>query len=259
MDVHAPHAPLHTWRDFWIHLGTITIGLLIAISLEQGVEALHRLHERHVLQHDLKVEAQRNLDILSEDTKISEDEVWMTQAMEATTSAKMVGGKVTIMLTAAPCYAGTLNSKRTKYFAPSEAVWTAARESGIAALIPAAEARVYARLAHNLELLSAVRDRVATVCDEIAALEQRLSVHVAAGEGRSWTMTPEQAEKLGESASQADIAVKALVFRLKVAQVCEEAILDERLDYDKIIQMIGNVEATSSDDTPNAGQTPAHQ
>ena len=34
MDVHAPHEPIHTWRDFFIHLITITVGLLIAISLE---------------------------------------------------------------------------------------------------------------------------------------------------------------------------------------------------------------------------------
>ena len=39
LDVHMPHES-HTWKGFWIHLGTITIGLLIAISLEQGVEKL---------------------------------------------------------------------------------------------------------------------------------------------------------------------------------------------------------------------------
>ena len=26
IDVHAPHGGLHTWKDFWIHLGTITWG-----------------------------------------------------------------------------------------------------------------------------------------------------------------------------------------------------------------------------------------
>jgi hypothetical protein len=61
IDVHVPHAT-HTWKDFWIHLGTIAAGLLIAISLEQSVEALHRLHERHVLEADLQVEARRNHD-----------------------------------------------------------------------------------------------------------------------------------------------------------------------------------------------------
>jgi len=42
IDVHAPHGGLHTWKDFWIHLGTITLGLLIAISLEQSVEWVHQ-------------------------------------------------------------------------------------------------------------------------------------------------------------------------------------------------------------------------
>ena len=48
LDVHIPHAT-HTWKDFWIHLGTITAGLLIAISLEQSVEKLHHLYQRHEL------------------------------------------------------------------------------------------------------------------------------------------------------------------------------------------------------------------
>jgi len=59
LDVHVPHAT-HTWKDFWIHLGTIAAGLLIAISLEQSVEALHRLHERHVLEESLRSEGEQN-------------------------------------------------------------------------------------------------------------------------------------------------------------------------------------------------------
>jgi hypothetical protein len=39
LDVHAPHEPIHTWKNFFIHLATISIGLLIAIGLEQTVEA----------------------------------------------------------------------------------------------------------------------------------------------------------------------------------------------------------------------------
>jgi hypothetical protein len=34
LDVHSPHGAAHTWKDFWIHLGTIPIGLLFAIGLE---------------------------------------------------------------------------------------------------------------------------------------------------------------------------------------------------------------------------------
>ena len=50
-DVHMPHET-HTWKDFWIHLGTITVGLLIAIGLEQGVEKLHHLEQGRQLTAD---------------------------------------------------------------------------------------------------------------------------------------------------------------------------------------------------------------
>ncbi len=40
MDVHAPK-PIHGWRDFLKEVGIIVIGVLIALSGEQAVEALH--------------------------------------------------------------------------------------------------------------------------------------------------------------------------------------------------------------------------
>ena len=58
-DVHLPRHT-HTWRDFWIHLGTITVGLLIAVGLEQGVEKLHHLEQGSQLAQDLQKEAQLN-------------------------------------------------------------------------------------------------------------------------------------------------------------------------------------------------------
>ena len=41
LEVHPPSEPVHGWRDFFIHLATITIGLLIALSLEGCVEFWH--------------------------------------------------------------------------------------------------------------------------------------------------------------------------------------------------------------------------
>jgi hypothetical protein len=38
LDVHSPHEPIIGWKDFLLHLFTITIGLLIALSLEGTVE-----------------------------------------------------------------------------------------------------------------------------------------------------------------------------------------------------------------------------
>jgi hypothetical protein len=44
LDVHVPHEKVHGLRDFFLHLFTITIGLLIALSLEGCVEWQHHRH-----------------------------------------------------------------------------------------------------------------------------------------------------------------------------------------------------------------------
>ena len=44
MEVHAPHKPIHSIKEFLVHLFAITIGLLIALGLESSVEWLHHRH-----------------------------------------------------------------------------------------------------------------------------------------------------------------------------------------------------------------------
>jgi hypothetical protein len=44
MDVHPPHGPIRSWKDFTLHLLTITIGLLIALTLEAAVQSMHHRH-----------------------------------------------------------------------------------------------------------------------------------------------------------------------------------------------------------------------
>lgn len=60
LDVHPPHEPLHGWRDFFIHLTTITIGLLIALSLEGCVEWQHHRHLVHEAEASLGAEIRSN-------------------------------------------------------------------------------------------------------------------------------------------------------------------------------------------------------
>ncbi len=60
LDVHAPHRTVHTWKDFIIHIATITIGLLIAIGLEKTVELFHHRHQSPVGLDLLKQESDKN-------------------------------------------------------------------------------------------------------------------------------------------------------------------------------------------------------
>jgi hypothetical protein len=59
LDVHPPHTPAHTWKDFFIHIATIVVGLLIAIGLEQTVEWMHRRHEVREVREALKQEREQ--------------------------------------------------------------------------------------------------------------------------------------------------------------------------------------------------------
>jgi hypothetical protein len=60
LDVHPPNEPVHGWRDFFIHLATITIGLLIALSLEGCVEWRHHRQMVHEAQAGLQIEIEAN-------------------------------------------------------------------------------------------------------------------------------------------------------------------------------------------------------
>lgn len=76
LDVHAPHNAVHDWRDFFIHLFTITIGLLIALALEGSVEWMHHRHLVHEAEASLRSEIERN----SKDIRDAMQDVHQRQA-----------------------------------------------------------------------------------------------------------------------------------------------------------------------------------
>jgi len=62
LDVHAPHHPIGGWKDFFVHLLTITVGLLIAVGIEGCVE-LHREHKLvREARETMREEIQHNSD-----------------------------------------------------------------------------------------------------------------------------------------------------------------------------------------------------
>jgi hypothetical protein len=64
LDVHAPEHRIHGFRDFVVHLLTITVGLLIALGLEASVEAMHHRHERNEADEKTRLEMRSNRDTL---------------------------------------------------------------------------------------------------------------------------------------------------------------------------------------------------
>jgi hypothetical protein len=60
MDIHAPERPIHSLKDFGVHIAVVTVGILIALSLEGLRETIHdhhlvvetREHVRQEMGHD---------------------------------------------------------------------------------------------------------------------------------------------------------------------------------------------------------------
>jgi hypothetical protein len=152
LDVHMPHAT-HTWKDFFIHLGTITAGLLIAISLEQSVEKLHHLHQRHELEASLRAEGEMNKERAEDDFARYDDEMtWMLGLHEDIGKMMATGGKANLphrgihetplVLDGSPYYGRPL--------AMVTAVWDTAGADNRLALLPD-------EVAHGYSLLYRIR------------------------------------------------------------------------------------------------------
>src|SRR5580704_4165927 len=57
LDVHPAHHAANTWRDFFVHIATIVLGLLIAVGLEQTVEYSHHRHQLHDVRQGILADA----------------------------------------------------------------------------------------------------------------------------------------------------------------------------------------------------------
>jgi hypothetical protein len=68
IEIHPAHHAATTWRDFFIHIATIALGLLLAIGLEQTVEHIH--HNRQVVEtrEALRIERLANIRRFAVDT-----------------------------------------------------------------------------------------------------------------------------------------------------------------------------------------------
>ena len=59
MDIHKPHAA-KSWREFFIEIGTIVVGILIALGLEQVIETIHWRHEAEEAEASIDAEIESN-------------------------------------------------------------------------------------------------------------------------------------------------------------------------------------------------------
>jgi hypothetical protein len=66
IEVHEPHETIHTWKEVFIHIGIVVVGLLLAISFEQTVEYFHHRSQAREARDNIQREMAENLIILQD-------------------------------------------------------------------------------------------------------------------------------------------------------------------------------------------------
>jgi hypothetical protein len=138
IDVHAPHKSDHTWTDFVIHIATITVGLFIAIGLEQTVEHFHHVHQRHQLEDNLRDELRTNLRRDAKDFRVLADIRAYTVELKSAVTARRTGHP-------SPPAPPAANDPRRYELpsAPSIAIWEAAKLDATITLLSSKEINLY--------------------------------------------------------------------------------------------------------------------
>src|ERR1035441_4507065 len=99
MEVYPPHKPIHSIKEFLVHLLAITIGLLIALGLEASVEWLHHRHlardARENIFQEMRVNQQdvvRQLNALPADEKRLDEILSLVDDAQHGRPQKPIGG-----------------------------------------------------------------------------------------------------------------------------------------------------------------------
>jgi hypothetical protein len=136
MDIHAPMEPIHSWRDIALHLGIITIGLLIALSLEGFVEYLHHRHLVAEASSTIRQE-------LEENHKAAQDDLGRLQKNIDLQEANI---KAIHSLHDHPKGFHVSISNTMSFNSMEDAAWRTARDTGALSFMPYDEVQRYSDL-----------------------------------------------------------------------------------------------------------------
>jgi len=176
LDVHPPEHGIHGTRDFFLHLFTITIGLLIALGLEASVEAIHHRHQRQEAETLIRNEIQNNLDRLRSEAPQAKLELHQMNEVLQTLEGRAEG------------QTGALNEKDFVFHeAPiQDAAWRTANSTGALTFMDYAEVERFSDAYKEQALLQTMEEQA---LEDYLELMPILSHH-----GKDGVVSPEAAK-----------------------------------------------------------------
>ncbi|HWY41143.1 MAG TPA: hypothetical protein VNX27_10145 [Chthoniobacterales bacterium] len=204
IEVHPPHEKVHSWTQFFIHIAAITIGLLMAIGLEQTVVYFHH---RHQLQ-----EARRELaDELESNRRVVGINLEATRKVMAELDADMALLRA-VQASAASQSPAPIGSKLVyglgNFYWPKDATWQAVKQNGSLGLMAHDELHYYVYIYED----------IAIIMEQMSEMGARMEVARAiARRSPDGNLTPRDIEELITTTSevQAKVAYGTLLLRLE--------------------------------------------
>jgi len=265
LDVHPPHESTHTWKDFWIHLGTIAAGLLLAIGLEQSVEALHHVHQHHQLERDLHNEAVRNDGIMRDDIQVLQAERAYALAVRANVEALQHGASPASLH---PVVRQSLGD----VFLTSAGAWSSARDSSQLALLSREQTSVYEEiyaerdfLRESMQVWFKAQDDLAAFATHIQDLPTPAGADVVklAAELDAVKLTPAQRDEFSTLLTRLVVAIDRTAGDLHFYQMENNAVIEgvespDELHRDLVIEDCEESTAPSTrmECEPSSGKKP---
>ena len=164
MEFHIPDHPVMTWKQFFVHMAIVVLGIIVALSLEQTLEYLHHEHQRKTLQAQLQQEMRHNdPDLRDLYNKLSVRREWAAERSRTIETALAEHHSISSLQL--PPYVAPPN----RSFLPNGSVWQQGHETGTVALLPDQESEAYS-------MLYRFRDDLIESYDQRQAAEEDFSV-----------------------------------------------------------------------------------
>jgi hypothetical protein len=135
LDIHAPHEGIHNWKQYLLHMSTVVLGILIAIGLEQSVEALHRAHERTELRESLKRDTEEAIRAAKSSEEVNILSIDWLDARQRLVEDALARHR--------PIPAPLQRKPHVDSIQPADPAWNAAKSSGLLSLLSQDEVEVY--------------------------------------------------------------------------------------------------------------------
>jgi hypothetical protein len=147
----AVHAA-SSWREFFVHIATIVLGLLIAVGLEQTVEHIHHLHQAYQVEQALYDDNLTNRLYVRRDMELLEQGLGPIRANMNSLNDSLAHGSPFVPVSLA----------RRVAYRPPETAWLTLRQNGLLSLVPA-------RVANSYWIIDQIHQRISDVFTEADA------------------------------------------------------------------------------------------